>query len=90
MATKSATKSAKKSRAKAKKKPWKSRAVTRLIEPGSSVDCAHCGERVKFQARLRLQQVICNVYVKGRWDRVEHFHAECYDKADQPFGEPED
>ena len=72
----------------ATKTTWKSRAVTRLVEPGCSVYCAHCDERVKFQARVRHRQVICNVYVKGRWDRVEHFHADCYDTADQPFGEP--
>lgn len=62
--------------------------MLRLIEPGNSADCAHCGERVKFQARLRLQQVICNVYVKGVWDRVEHFHADCYVEAGSPYGEP--
>jgi len=67
---------------------WKSRAVLRLIEPGSSVDCAYCGQRVKFQARMRLQQVICNVYVKTVWDRVEHYHAECYEEAGRPYGEP--
>ena len=48
-----------------------SRAVTRMIEAGSSAECVHCGERVKFQAKVRGQQVICNVYVKGHWDRVE-------------------
>lgn len=52
------------------------------------VDCAHCGQRVKFQARLRLQQVICNVYNEGVWERVEHFHAHCYEQAAQPYGEP--
>ena len=62
--------------------------MLRLIEPGSQVDCARCGQRVKFQARLRLQQVICNVYLKNAWDRVEHFHAECYDEAGSPYGEP--
>jgi hypothetical protein len=67
---------------------WKSRAVIRLIEPGCSVDCAYCGERVKFQARMRLQQVICNVYVKNVWDRVEHFHAACYELAGSPYGVP--
>lgn len=72
----------------ATKTQWKSRAVLRLIAPGSSVDCAHCGERVKFQARLRLQQVICNVYVKNVWDRVEHYHADCYQAAGSPYGEP--
>jgi hypothetical protein len=63
-----------------------SRAVTRLVEPGSQVDCMHCDERVKFQAKLRHQQVICNVYVKNKWDRVEHFHSECYIEAKEPFG----
>lgn len=64
--------------------------MIRLIEPGSSVDCALCGDRVKFQARLRLQQVICNVYVKNVWDRVEHYHAPCYELAGNPYGEPAD
>ena len=73
---------------KTKSTKFVSRAALRLIEPGSAVECEHCGERVKFQARLRLQQAICNVYTDGRWDRVEHFHAECYDLANQPYGEP--
>ena len=72
------------------RKTWKSRAVTRLVEPGSAVECAHCGERVKFQARARHQQVICNVYLKGVWDRVEHYHAPCYGEAGEPFGPPAD
>ncbi len=66
---------------------WTSRAVIRDVEAGSSVDCAFCGERVKFQAKVRNRQVICNVYVGGQWDRVEHFHAECYTKAGKPHGE---
>lgn len=64
----------------------RSRAVLRTIEPGTTVECSYCGERVKFQARLREQQVICNVYVKGRWDRVEHYHARCYEAAKRPYG----
>ncbi len=71
-----------------KRSKFTSRAALRFIEPGSSVDCASCGQRVKFQARLRLQQVICNVYDDGVWDRVEHFHAECYETAESPYGEP--
>ena len=73
---------------KTKGPKFTSRAVLRLIEPGSSVDCAHCDQRVKFQARVRLQQVICNVYLDGLWDRVEHFHAECYETDGSPYGEP--
>ena len=50
--------------------------------------CAHCGAQVKFVARAQLRQVIANVYQDGTWLRVEHFHAPCYDKAGQPYGEP--
>lgn len=73
---------------KSKPNKFTSRAALRLIEPGSSVDCSHCDQRVKFQARVRLQQVICNVYLDGAWDRVEHFHAECYEIAGSPYDEP--
>lgn len=65
-----------------------SRAVLRFIEPGSGAMCAHCDEPVKFKARIKAQQVICNVYVDGRWNRVEHFHADCYDTAGLPYGVP--
>jgi hypothetical protein len=80
MSTKTATR-----RAAAK---WKSRAVVRNIEAGSSTECAFCGERVKFQAKIRMQQVICNVYVNGHWDRVEHYHAECYTLVGELYGSP--
>jgi hypothetical protein len=63
-----------------------SRAVGRSIEPGNDADCAHCGEIVKFVARAQGRQVIANVYVEERWNRVEHFHAACYDDAGQPYG----
>ena len=67
-----------------------SRAVERAIEPGNSAICAHCGQPVKFVARAQLRQVIANVYVDGNWARVEHFHADCYDEAGKPYGEPEE
>ena len=94
MATKTAPKPATKARAtkpaksRAAKpaKRWRSRAVVRNVEAGSSVSCASCDERVKFQAKVRHQQVICNVYVKGVWNRVEHYHAACYDEAGEPYG----
>ena len=70
-----------------KKAPtFTSRAVVRSIEAGSSAECAHCGDRVKFQAKVRGQQVICNVYTDGKWDRVEHYHFECYEKQGEPYG----
>lgn len=63
------------------------RAVLREVEPGSTVDCTHCGEQIKFQAKTRPKQVICNVYDGNRWDRVEHFHERCYHDAAEPHGE---
>lgn len=48
--------------------------------------CKHCGAAVKFAARAQLRQVIANVYVKGTWARVEHFHAPCYVEAGEPHG----
>jgi len=65
-----------------------SRAVERTIEAGNSAICARCGEPVKFVARAHLRQVIANVYVDGTWDRVEHFHADCYVAAGEPYGQP--
>ena len=63
-----------------------SRAVLRPIEPGNSALCVHCGAPVKFVARAQLRQVIANVYVDDSWDRVEHFHADCYAEAKAPYG----
>ncbi len=69
------------------KQVWQSRAVTRLVEPGNWAECALCEEVIKFRARERRAQVICNVYVDGKWDRVEHFHSDCYKAAEEPYGE---
>ena len=41
---------------------------------------------MKFSAKTKLQQVIANVYVDEVWDRVEHYHAECYDAVGKPYG----
>ena len=65
-----------------------SRAVVRRIEPGNLAVCAHCGQAVKFAAKLHKMQVIANVYEGGRWNRVEHFHDDCYGAADAPYGDP--
>jgi hypothetical protein len=64
-----------------------SRAVVRRIEPGNLAVCAHCAQPVKFAAKLHKMQVIANVYVDGRWNRVEHFHDDCYVEAGSPFGD---
>ena len=66
-----------------------SRAVLRRVEAGSMAMCRTCDEQVKFAAKQQRAQVIANVYVDGRWNRVEHFHAECYEAAGEPFGPPQ-
>ncbi len=65
-----------------------SRAVLRPVDAGNSASCAACGNPVKFVARAQLRQVIANVYRDGVWERVEHYHADCYDDAGQPYGPP--
>jgi hypothetical protein len=72
----------------AKTTMFQSRAVLRSIEAGSSATCVTCDEQVKFKAKVKMQQVICNVYVNGKWDRVEHYHLECYEQAGGPYGTP--
>lgn len=87
---KSATKAKTKTKKTAAEKAavvWESRAVIKLIEAGSAAECPHCNERVKFRARHRDQQVICNVYENGVWKRVEQYHLECYEEAGAPHGE---
>ncbi len=70
------------------RKRWNSRAVSRTVDAGNSAYCAVCDELIKFRARIRAEQIICNVYVKNRWDRVEHYHPACYEEAGSPYGEP--
>src|SRR5579884_872133 len=53
-----------------------SRAVLRMVEPGSSAECVVCGAVIRFAARSQQRQVIANVYQEGTWLRVEHYHAE--------------
>jgi hypothetical protein len=69
--------------------PQTSRAVLRTIEAGNHASCMQCQQLVKFRAKVKLQQVICNVYTDGKWERVEHFHADCYETAGEPYGEAE-
>jgi len=85
-ATATATRPAPRAKRTEKRPVWKSRAVYRLIEAGSAVTCDGCGEHIKFKAKVRAKQVICNVYTKGVWQRVEHYHDECYTRAGDPYG----
>jgi hypothetical protein len=62
------------------------RAVVRGVEPGNDVRCVRCGKQIKFAARTHPRQVIANVYLEGAWNRVDHFHEECYLEANEPYG----
>lgn len=64
----------------------RSRAVIRPVPVGTTAVCPGCATPVKFAARVRRLQVIANVYVDGRWDRVEHYHPDCYAGANEPHG----
>jgi hypothetical protein len=63
------------------------RAVERLVPAGTMLNCKHCDKAIKFAARVRNKQVIANVYKRSKWDRIEHFHPECYLDAGNPHGE---
>lgn len=65
------------------------RAVSRVINPGEGTPCVACELPALFRARLKLKRIVCNVYVKGRWDRVEVWHPTCYAEAGHPHGEPD-
>lgn len=59
--------------------PWVSRAVLRLVEVGSVIRCNGCGEQIKYRARgAKPKKVVCNIYRRGKWQRVEHYHPECF------------
>lgn len=56
------------------------------MNPGDRSTCTACDGGITFSARKKgQQQVIANVYENGAWDRVERFHAQCYDGR---YGDP--
>jgi len=63
-----------------------SRAVIRFVDAGNDAVCERCQDQVKFLAKSKARQVIANVYVEGRWNRVEHYHEACYQEAGEPYG----
>lgn len=64
----------------------KTRAVVRKIDPGFDDFCVHCDTYIKWASLKKQFQVIANIYVDGKWNRVEHFHAPCYELAGSPHG----
>ncbi|HXW78842.1 MAG TPA: hypothetical protein VEJ84_05055 [Acidimicrobiales bacterium] len=63
-----------------------SRAVLRFVDAGNDALCEQCQEQVKFVAKSKARQVIANVYIDERWNRVEHYHEACYVEAGEPYG----
>lgn len=47
---------------------------------------------MKFIAKRKMREVIANIYGRDGdpdvWDRVEHWHEECYVEAGLPYGHP--
>jgi len=85
--------------------PLGTRAVLRDNKTTTNQDwleCAHCGKHVKFYAQptvaaarrrgehIDTHHVVCNVYVDGKWNRVEQFHKSCYAAAGEPHGPVDD
>lgn len=66
------------------------RALTRRIIQGSNINCPGCDEIVLYRPWKGTEyQILCNVYWRGRWHRVEHWHPDYYLDAGQPHGEPQ-
>ena len=49
-------------------------------------DCVICETQIRYAAKTKPRQVIANVYQDEKWQRVEHFHDECYLVANSPYG----
>jgi hypothetical protein len=63
--------------------------VFRYVEAGQYLNCVRCDTRIGFNAKARRAlQVIANVYERGVWKRVEHYHDTCYAEAGSPHGKP--
>ena len=77
-----------------------SRAVVMKISDDQMDDCARCSVSITSDTDRRW--VVANVYedccliptckkchgTTRRWDRLEHWHEDCYDLSGQPYGEP--
>lgn len=70
------------------KKPSPSRAVTRKLQPGLGLDCDACSMPIKYSAKFPSNQIIANVYENNVWQKVVHYHEECYRQLAYPYGEP--
>lgn len=78
-----------------------SRATVLKITDEEMADCARC--TVSITSDTNERWVVCNVYedcciiplckrclgVGRRWDRLDRYHEDCYDLADQPHGPPQ-
>ncbi len=65
-----------------------SRAVSRKLQPGLGLECDACSMPIKYSAKFPTNQIIANVYDGNVWQKVVHYHEECYQELDYPHGEP--
>ena len=66
---------------------WISRATLRRIEAGFSAGCLGCRSAITFSPKEKGRtKVIANVYDEGVWQRVEHYHGDCYQNVGEPYG----
>jgi len=81
-----------------------SRAVTMIMRYNDLQECVSCGENITFLQATSNIWVVANVYVDcdhsdpvcrlclgygRRWDRIEHWHEDCYGNAGKPYGDTE-
>lgn len=74
----------------------KSRAVERMVPEGAVYECAQCGEKMRFVTAASMKKlgtvasttvVVCNVYESKVWQGIEQYHPDCYEEANNPYGD---
>lgn len=65
---------------------FQTRVVSKPCTAGDFIVCRRCGAEIKYRARTKDREVLCNVYENGAWDRLERFHPACYVGAGEPYG----
>lgn len=48
--------------------------------------CSYPRHIIISKTRFPIKEIIANVYFEDKWQRVEHFHSDCYDKMGNPYG----
>jgi hypothetical protein len=67
--------------------PNQTRAVLRPITIGASAKCENCDKTLRGNFKYRPQQIIVNIFRRGKWKATKHYCPVCYDKLGRPYGE---